>query len=158
MIQKNIREYFINVCGEKQMTLESFAESVIEKSMEYGSLYVYPIEYTSSGFTTNSVQPVSLSVAGTYAIFRENELHYIGQTELSIRIRIARFIKEARGLSRYDENHPAAEKWRKLYGKGNLEGMNIMFCPASDYECDAYSQLQLESELIRILKPKLNVR
>lgn len=58
-----------------------------------------------------------LSVPGLYAIFEKKNgvmrCLYCGSSNSSIYYRIYRFVKELRGVSRHDENHPAARKARK---------------------------------------------
>jgi hypothetical protein len=51
--------------------------------------------------------------SGIYVIYLDDEPIYIGQSESNVKQRIVRFLKEAFGRSRNDENHPGAEKYRE---------------------------------------------
>lgn len=91
----------------------------------------YNIETYWSGvqFYDENKNQVSLSNKyGLYAIYKDNVCLYVGQTFSSIYYRIYRFQKELLGLSRHDENHPAASKAR-LDGLKDLHGCKIKYIP-----------------------------
>ncbi|NDB62025.1 hypothetical protein EB001_26840 [bacterium] len=66
-------------------------------------------------FLDKNEDTVSLTgTPGFYAIFRDKECLYVGQTNVGIYNRVYRFIKELMGMSRYDESHSGGRKARRM--------------------------------------------
>ena len=88
--------------------------------------------------------------SGIYVIYRYNIPFYVGKTETSIRNRISRFVKEVNAKSRFDERHPAGNKWRHYYGRGNFDGAKVA---AVAMEFEKCCSNKVEEYLIARLQP-----
>jgi hypothetical protein len=64
-------------------------------------------------------------------------------------------VKEVRRMSRSDEKHPAATKYRSMWGE-DFSNMTIRLYPL--VQQTYLSHDDIEKSLIRMLKPLLNVR
>ncbi len=130
----------------------------------------YKIETYWAGvqFYDENKQQVSLANKyGLYAIYKGDTCLYVGQTFSSIYYRIYRFQKELLGLSRHDENHPAASKAR-LDGITDLHGCMIKFIPHHEVlaEIDkldpdyrrVYGHFPLDEYAAPMLKARYNTR
>ena len=107
----------------------------------------YSIEFASE-------KPKMSNVAGIYLIGITRGMKdyylYLGRS-CNIDRRVYRFIKELFAKSRHDEGHPAGKKMRLEFGRGNLENLFIKILPCENYK-------EVEKELIRIIKPRYNVK
>ena len=107
-----------------------------------------------------AVSHSKLHMAGFYAIYKnEGIFHrciYIGSTSTSIASRLSRFVKEVNGYSTPDENHPAAKKYRELYGN-DLSGVYFVYSNLS-FTTKEVTQEDVEYCLIRELKGQFNKR
>lgn len=144
---------------------------VARKAITMGlQLPFYSIETYWSGvqfFDENKNQVSLANKYGLYAIYKDNVCLYVGQTFSSIYYRIYRFQKELLGLSRHDENHPAAAKAR-IDGLDDLHGCKIKYIPHSKIleEVDkvdpmyrkVYGHFPLDEYAAPLLKAKYNTR
>jgi hypothetical protein len=148
---------YTNLVGELVLEPKDVAKFVLE-SEEFNQKYRLMISRkTKMGFSlhSNFGKPPRLSEkTGIYAIYRGDDLFYIGATENSIHNRVARFLKEVLGNSTIRENHPAATKFRRMYGEKDLDRI---FVSAVRVTTPNYMELgDVEKELIRILNPIAN--
>ena len=143
-----------NLFGElvfEPIDIANFVLNEREFSRKY-RLLISP--QTKMGFSLHSnfeKAPILSDESGLYAIYRNDDLFYIGATMNSIHQRIARFVKEVRGLSTWREDHAAAKKFRKLYGERDLDKLYIS---AIRIKPPHYMDIRsVEKELINIMKP-----
>lgn len=95
MIMKGLRNPFLKIVADQNR--HSFFKNITLK------------------FLDGNDNVVSLAnTPGFYAIFRDLDCLYVGQTNVSIYGRVYRFVKELMDLSRDDENHSGAVKARKM--------------------------------------------
>lgn len=149
-----------NLFGEYIITPELIAEELINSCSEETA--IRPVKDTKQGFELYVNEGVAKtnrkgyhSDTGFYSIHRDGLCLYVGKSETSIGMRIARFVKEVNGKSRFDENHPAAKKYKTMWGS-DLAGVTVKI-----YPCDIQSYVehkQIETHMIRLLNPLLNVK
>jgi hypothetical protein len=134
------------------------------------SLPFYKIEtyFTGVTFFDENNNRVNLNNSyGVYAIYKDKICLYVGETFSSIYYRIYRFQKELKGLSRNDENHPAASKARQD-GLKDLDGCLVKFIPHHmfmkkvdeidpDYKL-VYGHFPIDEYVAPLLKAKYNTR
>jgi hypothetical protein len=150
-----------NLYGDKVLSLDDVCEEINKRAMSNG---VYELNFNmlseKQGFWFNPLPKFTThQTPGFYAIFKNNRLEYIGYSSNSIGSRISRFVKEVNHKSRYDEGHPAANKWRRWNGS-NFENCHVMFCEFNKYDIHTYGQYSYESiekHLIKTHKPRLNI-
>lgn len=147
-----------NLFGEYAACANDIAKSLISSStQEYRLSHV---EGTKSGFTLSLDEGVLAEMQcgqhnskGFYAIWRDGKCLYVGETGRSIGTRLSRFVKEVYKNSRRDENHPAAAKYRTMWGS-NLDGVTVTVYPMKPQPNIDYKDV--EKYMIMMLKPLLN--
>ena len=150
----------INLQGQYVLTADDISQSLVELCDASYDLTVDP--KTKMGFKLTSdsgiLQKKSDTVhqkSGFYSIWKDGNCLYVGRSGTSMGTRLARFVKEVRGMSRSDETHSAASKYRTMWGE-DFSGMTIRIYPMTD-QSDISSD-DIEISMIRVLKPLLNVR
>lgn len=146
-----------NLFNELVLEPVDVAEFILD-TKEFNQRYRLIVDLnTKMGFSLHSnfeKAPTLSDESGIYAIYRNDELFYIGATTKTIHGRIARFIKEVRGLSTLREDHPAAKKFRLLYGEQDLDKI---FVSAIRIKPQHYMHISaVENELIELMKPFAN--
>ena len=146
-----------NLFGDLVLEPIDVAKFVLQNS-EFNHKYRLIVSpKTKMGFSLHSnldKAPALSDESGVYAIYRNDDLFYVGATTDSIHRRIARFVKEVRGLSTWKEDHPAAKKFRKQYGERDLDKL---FISAIRIKVPNYINIMsVEREVIRMMKPIAN--
>lgn len=114
---------------------------------------------TKMGFSLQSNfehAPTLSNVGGVYALYRNDECYYVGGTSRNIHGRVARFIKEVMGRSTDFEDHPAAKKFRKMFGEKDLDKLFVSAVPLNVPD---YVKIEdVEKLIMKVLKPIGNER
>jgi hypothetical protein len=159
----------IDLYGDKFLTEREYARKLVTKGVNL-PFYHYGISpYSWELLTycqTENGEPISqtfLERPGLYAIFQKNEKSgieclYVGISHYSVRYRLYRFVKELVGMSRQDENHPAAEKARNAGVKP--DNLLIKFLPLDEFPTvDVRSKIDnIDEHIASLLKAKYNTR
>ena len=147
-----------NLCGEYIVTPELIADELIQSCNIDVKLEVKPdtnqgfVLYTGDGIL-KSAKSCFYGVCGFYSIHNESSCLYVGKSDVSIGMRISRFVKEVQGKSRFDEAHPAAKKYRAMWGS-DVSGLSVRVYPC--IKQDNIVHTEIEKNLIRMLNPVLN--
>lgn len=93
------------------------------------------IAFFEENFGTFQPRYNEIDTAGLYAIYEKTSTSisclYVGRTGYSMHQRVYRFMKELYGISRHDEDHPAAKKARKAGVEPN--NIYVKFFPSSEF-------------------------
>jgi len=150
----------IDLFGDTYLGIDELCRNLNQRAIRNGIFELTPNpDSEKMGFLLTPKSHVSVhGLPGFYCIFKDKVLEYVGMTESSIGNRISRFVKEVNGCSRFDEDHPAGILWRTQYGLGNFDGCKVMFADYYLHEANdnLYTYKQIEKQLIRIHKPRLN--
>jgi len=149
-----------NLLGEYVYTPDEIAKSLVESCDTKYSIVIDPS--TKMGFNLvvdkGLLKKNSDTVhqrTGLYAIYKDHHCLYTGKSGKSMGTRLGRFVKEVRNMSRSDEKHPAAKKYRSMWGE-DFSNMTVSVYPLNEQSGMTLDDVELS--LIRILKPLLNVR
>ena len=150
----------LNLLGQYVFTADDIAESLVEYCDTSYDITIDPdtkmgFKLThDSGIFEKKSDPIHQK-SGLYSIWKDHHCLYTGKSGSSMGTRLGRFVKEVRRMSRSDERHPAATKYRSMWGE-DFSNMTIRLYPL--VQQTDLSHDDLEKALIRILKPLLNVR
>ena len=149
-----------NLLGEFIVTPATIAEELISSCQNKFQLEVKSntaqgfVLYTGAGILKDNKNGFH-GISGFYSIHKDDVCLYVGKSDSSIGRRLSRFVKEVRGKSRFDENHPAGKKYRTMWGD-DLSGLTVHVYPCNPQ--DHISHTEVENNMIRILNPILNRR
>ena len=130
-----------NLFGEIVFDEHELANQIIENYDKYSRFVVHPTKGKKTAFKLtpdlmchNPSDESLIKKQGIYFVYGPNlgdKKFYIGKADgtSTIRTRLGRFIKEVKALSRSDEGHSGANKWRHWYGRNNFEGMMVVPVP-----------------------------
>ena len=149
-----------NLLGEFIVTPETIAEELIVSCQNEFKLEAKSntnqgfVLYTGDGILKDAKNGFH-GVSGFYSMHKSDICLYVGKSDSSIGRRLSRFVKEVKGKSRFDENHPAAKKYRAMWGD-DLSEITVRVYPCNRQ--DHISHTEVENNMIRLLNPILNRR
>ena len=130
--------------GETYIDSWDYARKIVTKGMRLPfyqiSSFVTPdngcsIAFFEEGYQFLQPRYQEIDCPGLYAIYEKSKNSltciYTGSSKYSMRQRVYRFIKEIRGVSRPDEDHPGAKKARNA--GVNPENLYVKFFPRSEF-------------------------
>jgi hypothetical protein len=153
-------EVMLNLVGQYVFTADDIAESLVEYCDTSYNITIAPdtkmgFKLThDTGILEKKSDPIHQK-SGFYSIWKDHHCLYTGKSGTSMGTRLGRFVKEVRRMSRSDEKHPAATKYRSMWGE-DFSNMTIRLYPL--VQQTYLSHDDIEKSLIRMLKPLLNVR
>lgn len=141
-----------NIFGNFDVTPEDYSVRIVKELKYTQFISIKPNYKTNKGVIANDF----IDGAGIYFIYHKEDLIYIGHTTNNVRDRIGRFFAGVRGTERHDENHPAAYKFLKFFGR-KCEDLTLKIIPLefSSLLCDVTME-DIEMDLIYELKPLFN--
>lgn len=141
-----------DIFGNFVVTASDYATKIAQELKHTNVISIKPRWETDKGVIADDF----IDGAGIYFIYYKDKLVYIGHTNNSIRDRIGRWFAGVRGTERYDEKHPAAHKFVKIYGS-KCEDMTLKVIPLDFMMllCDVKIQ-DIEEELIHDFRPLFN--
>ena len=147
-----------NLLGELYYSAEDIAKELL--SLQYDKFDLFQNFGTKQGFTLSSLNSKANPYCnGFYIIYRDNKPLYIGysmsNSSKGIYNRISRFVKEVFQNSNPSEKHPAANKYRYIYGS-TLMDLKVVIIPYANI-CKKQAE-QIENNMIYLVKPLLNVK
>lgn len=144
-----------NLFGEVIFNPSDIAKSLIEENTQVYDLI--PMPGTKQGFVLSSKESDGYPfVTGFYTILLKDTVLYCGYSmspKNGIYNRISRWVKEVKGSSTLKEKHPAAKKFRYMYGR-NLTNLKVKLMPY--HSSDKNTIKAIEKSLIAIQNPWLN--
>ena len=150
----------INLAGEYIFTSDDIAHSLIDQCDTKYRLEVDPT--TKMGFKLLTDKGILEKKSdtihertGMYAVWKDHHCLYTGKSDKSMGTRIGRWIKEIQRKSLHNENHPAARKYREMWGE---DFSNMTVCVYRIKKQSDIPSKDIEKSLIRVLKPMLNVQ
>jgi hypothetical protein len=139
--------------GSLYNTEEDVVVPLLEELNNSAYVYIKPNIESRYGFTKSG----KINKKGLYLIYKDDKLIYVGMSTGYIQTRISRFFAAARRTDRFDERHPAGEKYHKIYN--NFDNISIK---TVDFDFNSLPQKitveNVEEELIYRLKPLLNAK
>lgn len=140
---------------------EEGLNDLVKSAYKRGIIDIEPNPETDGGFTAFNRKDGSIvkglsNYHGVYAIFKDDQLTYIGLTGSSLRNRISRYIKEVKDVSHKDETHPGGKKHRYHFGKDATSGLSMMFFSLPDLP--RFYQEEIEEKMINRFHPLFNKR
>ena len=142
-----------NIYGDIIVTTSDYI-SLIRTELSTSIKHKINVNYDSSyGF---SLDDIVLPKTGLYALYKDDNLIYIGCTMNSIHKRLSRFIAAVRGTESKYENHSAAYKYLEHFGN-NLDDLYVRF--SSLNPSDLYDNIaieEIEKIIISEMKPFFN--
>jgi hypothetical protein len=147
-----------NLLGNYVVTPDHIAQELIISNVAQHDIFAR--DATKQGFMLSDDSGILKNqksshhgVKGFYAIYKNGVCLYLGKSDVSIGTRLGRFVKEVYGRSRLDEDHPAARRYRAIWGR-DLSGVTVRLFPCISQ--NDITHLEIETNLRRMLKPLLN--
>jgi hypothetical protein len=144
----------VDLFGDYVIYADDFIPSIVAALNKQQHCFIRPTINTLKGFTKslNFVLPKE----GIYVIYKFGHPIYVGHSKSSIHNRIARFLAGVRGTERLDEKHPAAYKYKHVYGE-NFDDLSVKIFRMRDASLPKHISLDMiENELISELRPVFN--
>lgn len=161
----------VDLYGDTYIDNWDYARKIVTKGMNLPFYKVHShitsrggcsMSLTSEHFPFLPPDSKTISTGGLYAIYEGNwnnmSCLYVGASLFSMKQRVFRFMKELHGVSRHDEDHPAARKARR-------DGINpntifVKFFPIqlfpSNVNMRVYDVLNLDETCAILLKSRYN--
>jgi hypothetical protein len=146
----------LDLYGNKILDASDFSKKIMKQFNDQQEIRIYHSFGTKSGHENDcsTIFPRS----AIYCIYKNGKPIYVGLSRNSTHNRIGRFVQGALNKETKNTKHPGGRRYRIEYGD-DLRGLSVKYFDMTKINLPEYiSMEEIELDLIRKLKPKLNIQ